>query len=163
MKAVEVLAAAALALALPASAALAAPETISRVHATTVTVATTDDAPHGAPLNGTCTSTRPGGACTLRAAIQAANFLGDGPHTINLSTPGTYTLTAVGPNEDEGATGDLDINGTTVAIANTSNGLVAIDGNHTDRVLSIGRRAPAHLTISGVTKAVSGNPAGTFI
>jgi CSLREA domain-containing protein len=110
-----------------------------------------DDAPHASPLDGTCTSILPRGACTLRAAIQAANFLGGGPHAINLSTPGTYTLTAVGPNEDNAATGDLDVNGTTVAIANTSNGLVAIDGNHTDRVLSVGRRAPAHLSLSGVT------------
>src|SRR5262245_6546816 len=51
--------------------------------AATFTVSTTQDAPHTTPLNGNCTSTLPGNPCTLRAAVQAANFLG-GTHTINL-------------------------------------------------------------------------------
>jgi CSLREA domain-containing protein len=145
------LAVAALALALPAPAAVAHPATAARAGATTFSVATTADAPHAVPLDGACTSTLPGGACTLRAAIQAADFLGDGPHTINIPTAGTYALTVVGPNEDDGATGDLDINGTSVAIANTSGGRVGIDGNHTDRVFGIGRKGPAQVTFTGVT------------
>jgi xanthine/CO dehydrogenase XdhC/CoxF family maturation factor len=60
--------------------AAARPGTPARAQATTFTVATTIDAPHAAPLDGTCTSTLSGGACTLRAAIQAADFAGEGPH-----------------------------------------------------------------------------------
>jgi CSLREA domain-containing protein len=151
MKMTGLLGVAALALALPVPSALGHPTTATRAQATTFTVATTADAPHALPLDGNCTSTLPGGACTLRAAIQAANVLGDGPHTLNLSTAGTYALTVVGPNEDAGAIGDLDINGTSVVIANTSGGRVGIDGNHTDRVIGIGRRGPAQVTITGVT------------
>src|SRR5438270_5510116 len=65
------------------------------VQAATFLVATTQDAPHSAPLDGNCTSTLPGGLCTLRAAVQAANFLG-GTQTINLATAATYTLTVTG-------------------------------------------------------------------
>jgi predicted outer membrane repeat protein len=123
----------------------------ARAQATTFTVSTTFDAPHTTPLDGTCTSTATG-ACTLRAAIQAADFLGDGPHTINLAAPGTYKLTVTGPDEDQGATGDLDVNGTSVVVANTSNAPVALDGNLTDRIFSIGRGgAPAQFAISGIT------------
>jgi predicted outer membrane repeat protein len=122
----------------------------ARAQATTFTVRTTVDAPHAAPLDGTCTSTATG-ACTLRAAIQAADFLGDGPHTIDLAAPGTYKLTVTGPDEDHGATGDLDVNGTSVVVANTSNAPAAIDGNLTDRIFSVGRVAPGQLTVSGLT------------
>jgi len=150
VKAAWLLGAAAVALAqLPPSAA-AHPVRTSVAQATTLNVATTSDAPHAAPLDGSCTSTLAGGTCTLRAAIQAANFLGDGPHTINLGTPGTYALTVVGANEDDAATGDLDVNGTSVVILNATNAPVVIDGNLTDRVFSVGRRAPAQLTMVGI-------------
>jgi predicted outer membrane repeat protein len=123
----------------------------ARAEATTFNVTTTFDAPHGAPLNGECTSTA-NGACTLRAAVQAADFLGDGPHTINLAAPGTYQLSVTGPDENQAATGDLDLNGTSVVIANTSNAPIAIDGNLTDRIFSLGRGgASAQLMISGMT------------
>src|SRR5919202_4679731 len=89
-------------------------------HAATFNVTTTQDAPHTTPLDGTCTSTLPGGVCTLRAAVQAVNFLGGGPHTINLTVPGTYTLTVTGPGEDNAATGDIDINNATVTIQNAN-------------------------------------------
>jgi CSLREA domain-containing protein len=142
---------AALALVAQVPAALAHPATSVRAAATTFTVATTTDAPHAAPVDGSCTSILPGGTCTLRAAIQAADFLGDGPHTINLPTAGTYALTVVGAGEDAGATGDLDISRTNLAIVNTSGGRVGIDGNHTDRVIQIGRLGTAQVTITGVT------------
>lgn len=150
MKAAWLLGAAAVALGQLAPSAAARPARSGVVQATTFTVATTSDAPHAAPLDGNCTSTLAGGTCTLRAAIQAADFLGDGPHVINLGTPGAYTLTVVGANEDDGATGDLDINGTAVVILNATNAPVVIDGNLTDRVLSVGRRAPAQLTMVGI-------------
>src|SRR5438874_2727849 len=87
--------------------------------AATFIVTTFQDAPHTTPLDGNCTSTVPGGFCTLRAAVQAANFLG-GTQTINLAIPGTYTLSVTGPNEDNAATGDLDVNGVNLTIANAS-------------------------------------------
>ncbi len=56
--------------------------------------------------NGQCKDAR--GHCTLRAAVQEAGALG-GVTNITLVNPGTYTLTITGPDEDRGATGDLDI------------------------------------------------------
>jgi predicted outer membrane repeat protein len=91
------------------------------------TVTTTTDAPHALPLDGCCTSTLRDKACTLRAAVQAANFLG-APQTIDLKVAGTYTLNVIGPNEDDAATGDLDIKAKKVIIANTSGGKVVISG-----------------------------------
>src|SRR5438105_288060 len=66
-------------------------------------VTTTADAPQASP-GPSCASTRDG-QCTLRAAIQAANALGGGEHTISLAVKGTYALVA-GAGEDSGATGD---------------------------------------------------------
>ena len=60
--------------------------------AATYVVSTTADAPHASPVDASCASTLPGNPCTLRAAVQAANFLG-GANTINLALAGTYTLT----------------------------------------------------------------------
>jgi hypothetical protein len=150
MRAARVLALAALAAAALAPSASSYTRGPMRAQATTFTVTTTFDAPHALPLDGTCTSTAQG-ACTLRAAIQAADFLGDGPHTINLTAPGTYKLTVTGPDEDQGATGDLDVNGTSVVVVNATNAPLTIDGNLSDRILSVGRVAPGQLTISGMT------------
>jgi hypothetical protein len=119
-------------------------------YADTYTVTTTQDAPHALPIDGTCTSTLMGGTCTLRAAVQAANFLG-GTHTINLQAAGTYLLTVTGAGEDLAATGDLDLNNVQVTIANTSGGSIAIDGNLSDRVFDVGPAAAAQLTTSNVT------------
>src|SRR5215475_13571899 len=105
-----------------------------QAYAATFAVTTTQDAAHTLPIDGTCTSTLPGNPCTLRAAVIAANFLGGGPHTINLTVAGTYLLTVTGANEDNAATGDLDVNNVTLSIANTSGGTVILDGNQTDRV-----------------------------
>jgi CSLREA domain-containing protein len=126
------------------------------VQAATFVVTTTQDAPHSLPLNGSCTSTLGGSLCTLRAAVQAANFLG-GTQMINLQAPGTYALTVTGANEDAAATGDLDVNGVNLTIANTIGGAVIIDGNATDRVFDVGPVAAAQLTVSGLT-IQHGNP-----
>lgn len=104
-------------------------------HAASFLVATTTDAPHTTPVDGNCTSTLSGNPCTLRAAVQAANFLGGGPHTITLPA-GTYTLTVVGPNELAAATGDLNIRANVVILgAGPSN--TVVDGNGTDRGLAL--------------------------
>jgi CSLREA domain-containing protein len=123
-------------------------------YAATFVVTTTQDAPHTSPIDGTCTSTLPGNLCTLRAAIQAANFLTNEPQNfIGLSVAGTYVLTSgPAPNGDEtAANGDLDINAINLVIANTSGGQVVIDGNHRDRVFDVGPIFAAVVSISGVT------------
>ena len=138
----------------PASAASAA---------TTFTVTDQTDAALQSPAGLTCVSTD-GGACTLRAAIQAAdNVAGtsgdlDGKSTITLPA-GTFKLTippGSGVNTDDPATGDLDIdhlNGAPAAPLVTITGAGAdstfIDANSIDRAFTI--QFPSSLSISGVT------------
>jgi CSLREA domain-containing protein len=81
------------------------------------------------------------GQCTLRAAVQAVNNLGGGPHVIFLQAPGTYLLTL----------GKLSLDGVNVGIQNTSAGSVAVDGNQAGRVFDVGPNAAAQVTIAGVT------------
>jgi len=121
----------------------------SPAHAATFAVTTTADAPDTLPLDGVCATSA--GTCTLRAAVQTANALRGGPHTINLSAAGTYLLTVTGPGEDAAATGDLDLNNVNVSFANTSGGTVAIDGNGADRVFDVGPTLAAQLALSAVT------------
>jgi uncharacterized repeat protein (TIGR01451 family)/CSLREA domain-containing protein len=134
-----------------------------RAYADTFTVTTTQDAPHAQPIDGTCTSTLPGGTCTLRAAIQAIDYLTGGPHTVNLQAAGTYLLSVTGASEELAATGDLDLNNVQVMINNTSGGAIALDGNQIDRVFDVGPNASAQLTLSNVTVQngkASGNGGG---
>src|SRR2546423_427341 len=126
--------------------------------AATFTVTSTVDAPHVLPLDEFCTSTLKDKACTLRAAVQAANYSGTGLHSINLTVAGTYSLTVTGPNEDAAATGDLDIQPRIrISIGNTSGGLVVISdpgGKQNDRVFDVASGSIgsiAQLTLSNVT------------
>lgn len=61
------------------------------------------------------------GTCTLRAAVKAAGETGE---PVSLQAPGPYVLTQ----------GPLITDNTLVSITNASGGVVAIDGNHADRV-----------------------------
>ena len=102
------------------------------------------------------------GACTLREAIDNANddadttggdcVDGDGADTITLPV-GTYTLALAGANEDNNATGDLDISSDI-----TINGAGAVstiiqagttDSNGIDRVFEV--PSSGNLTLNGVT------------
>lgn len=104
------------------------------------------------------------GNCSLREAIQAVNtgssvdcdVTGGAPYTIILSS-GTYTLTIAGGNEDNNATGDLDIITGTVTIQGTGASTPIIRNNVTDRIFDI--RGSAVVTISNViiTNGVSPN------
>jgi hypothetical protein len=129
---------------------------VPSVRAATFTVMAVADAPHTATIDGSCTSTLPDQACTLRAAIQAASFLG-GVQSIDLQATGTYALTVTGSNEDAGAQGDLDVNGVNLTITNTSGGTVAINGQAADRVFDVGSQATAQMTVNGLT-IQNGNP-----
>jgi CSLREA domain-containing protein len=111
------------------------------------------------PPNGSCTHTV-SGLCTLRAAIQAANFLGNSPAgcpcTINLPLAGMYRFTIAGTGENLAATGDLDV-AASVTLVNASGGAITISGNGLDKVFHV--QNTGQLTLSQVT-IVRGNGGG---
>jgi len=86
-------------------------------------VTRTDD-----PPGGICSTT----SCSLRQAVQLSNAC-PGAHTIRIPA-GTYPLTRTGATEDNNRTGDLDILQSVTLIGD---GMPALDGNGTDRVLDI--------------------------
>jgi len=102
-------------------------------HAATFDVDTPFDGVDSDPGDGVCDSVVAEG-CSLRAAIQEANAL-LGPDTINLPA-GTYLLTIAGPFEDEGATGDLDIDDDLTIVGDGSD-VTIIDGGSLDRVINV--------------------------
>jgi CSLREA domain-containing protein len=115
-------------------------------HADTYTVTTGVDAPDASLANTACAASGSIG-CTLRAAIQQANFHA-GNDAIILGTR-THTLTIAGRNEDAAATGDLDITGQlTITGAGAANSI--IDGGGLDRVFDV-QVGANQVTISGVT------------
>lgn len=94
-------------------------------------------------VNTTADDYGPGGTCSLREAVRTANdganfggcaLSGTQPFTINLPA-GTYQLTIAGNNNDDNATGDLDIrvSGTTIAGAGAAN--TTIQQTTNDRVI----------------------------
>ena len=123
------------------------------VEAAAFTVNRTDDLPDVIAA-GVCDVdiVTAGDQCTLRAAIQAANNSGAGPHTITLPA-GTYTLTRIG-SDDTALNGDLDITSqititgegaaTTIVQASPTSAATAVD-----RVFEV--RESGSLTLTGVT------------
>ena len=119
-------------------------------HAQTFNVNSTADTPLS---GGMCTGS---GTCTLRAAIQKANQSANTtdaqgtvqPDVINLPA-NTYTLTIGGIDENQAATGDLDIT-ESVNIIGAGSGSTVIDGNNLDRVFHIVQTGIA-VVISNVT------------
>jgi len=95
--------------------------------------------------DGTCDTD-----CSLREAIIAANTT-PGADTIILPA-GTYTLTIGGDNEDNGATGDLDITDS-VTMTGAGASSTIIDANALDRVIDLAGSGPPDITaaISGIT------------
>jgi hypothetical protein len=83
------------------------------------------------------------GHISLRSAIQAANAH-PGSDAIKLPN-GTLTITIAGANEDNDATGDLDIKGDLTIDGSNS---TTIDGNALDRVFEV---LSGNVRISGVT------------
>lgn len=114
------------------------------VHANTFNVNSTADAVDINPGNGVCATSS--NVCTLRAAIQEANALA-GEDVITLPA-GTYTLTITGENEEDAATGDLDIHGNVTINGGTANTTI-IDGGAIDRVFDI--RNPYSVTFTNLT------------
>jgi CSLREA domain-containing protein len=100
------------------------------------------------------------GNCTLREAVIAANANapedgcdpGSGPSDTIPLAAGTYQLSVPGTDEDEAATGDLDLNDT-VELAGAGSAQTIIDGGALDSVFHIDASGPADpaATISDLT------------
>jgi len=117
------------------------------VVAATFTVNATDDRIDADPSDGACDAdlATAGEQCTLRAALQQANVNAD-LDAIMLPA-GTYRLTRRGGDEDEAATGDLDIT-SSVVITGAGAKTTIVDGRKArDRVFEI--RGDA--TLSAIT------------
>ena len=85
------------------------------------------------------------GHISLRSAIQAANAK---PNADTIIVPaGTYKLTLTGANEDNAATGDLDINGN-VTIKGKGSAATIVDANNSDRAFQM---LSGKVQISGLT------------
>lgn len=122
------------------------------------TVNSTADATDVVPGDGVCETAPGNGICTLRAAIQETNALA-GADEIILPAD-TYMLTIPGANENNAATGDLDIAGP-LTISGAGAATTIIDANGLDRVLDI--QAQGSLSLHGVTVrggVVTGGPGG---
>jgi uncharacterized repeat protein (TIGR01451 family)/CSLREA domain-containing protein len=113
----------------------------------TLVVTSTLDAIDLDPGDGVCEISA-GGPCTLRAAIQEANSLANsnGPDQITLAA-GTYTLSIDGTDEQQAATGDLDIREDLI-LEGAGAADTIIDAAGIDRALDIAR---GNVTISGIT------------
>lgn len=123
----------------------------------TFLVNTTIDTQDSNPGNGVCADS--GGNCSLRAAISEANATPSTADTITLPA-GTYTLTlpnAGGTNEDNNATGDLDINSPITIQGNSAASTIIQAGTTTsngiDKVFGVNPYCATgiNVTISGVT------------
>ena len=109
--------------------------------ATTLTfvVTSTADAHDATPGSGVCASTLPGGACTVRAAIEEANAQPSG-RALTITVPaGTYTLVL----------GALPITAHPLALIGAGAAATTISGNQTSEVFSIA--SAAAVTIARVT------------
>jgi CSLREA domain-containing protein len=102
--------------------------------ASTFTVNSTIDAVDINPGNGICETSTGNNICTLRAAIQETNSLA-GADVINLPA-GNYTLNLSGADENNSATGDLDITDA-LTISGANSLTTIINANNLDRGISI--------------------------
>ncbi|HMD81102.1 MAG TPA: choice-of-anchor Q domain-containing protein, partial [Anaerolineales bacterium] len=120
-------------------------------------VNSTADMVDALPGDGLCKTIT--GDCTLRAALQEANEL-EGADTISIPA-GVYTLTIEGAEEDEAATGDLDITDSlTIIGAGMEVEETVIDANGLDRAFQV----YASLDLSDVMiKNGFANPGGAVL
>jgi len=104
----------------------------------------------------------PGGTCSLREAVQAANSdadfggcpKGNGADTIMLKSGETYDLSIAGA-DDANAVGDLDVN-SGITIAPTRRERATIDANDVSRVLHIVDPGALELSRLVITGGMSG-------
>jgi uncharacterized repeat protein (TIGR01451 family) len=106
---------------------------------------------------------------SLRQAISVCN--GSSPtfdgRVVEIKSPGVYSLTLNGSDEDNNATGDLDILQSLTIVNETNGGSVTIDANgltSPDRIFDVGPNGEAlSVTITGVTIQNGSAPAGGAI
>ena len=119
--------------------------------------------------NHTDTNVFDADSTSLRAAISVCN--GSSPtfdgRVIEIKSPGDYNLTLNGPDEDNNATGDLDILQSLDIINDTNGGSVTIDAGSLisrDRIFDIGPNgATLNVRLQGVTIQNGSAPAGGAI
>src|SRR5438477_11130812 len=118
--------------------------------AATFAVNSTRDATDALPGDGLC-QTDITDECTLRAAIQEANFAAarsTSAPAISVPT-GVYTLTLAGADENQAATGDLDLFGP-LTITGEDESATIVDGGGLGRGLDV--RGGAGTTPDSMTK-----------
>src|SRR5438477_10110349 len=129
--------------------------------AATFAVNSTRDATDALPGDGLC-QTDITDECTLRAAIQEANFAAarsTSAPAISVPT-GVYTLTLAGADENQAATGDLDLFGP-LTITGEDESATNVDGGGLDRVFDVrGGDSTTPVNISNLT--VRGGTTGNF-
>ncbi len=113
----------------------------------TLTVNANTDAVDALPGDGVCETATGNAICTLRAAVLEANAH-LGADTIILPT-GTYTLTIGGSDEEQSATGDLDITNALTISGNSAQDTILTAEGLGDRVIDI-KDSATEVTISGV-------------
>jgi CSLREA domain-containing protein len=114
---------------------LSAVVAVATAQAETFTVTSTTDAVDATPGDGICATAA--AECTLRAAVQEANWYG-GPDVIALPA-GTYPLSLLGRDDDTAAAGDLDVtDDLEIDGAGAGAGTTIIDGQYDDRVFDLG-------------------------
>jgi uncharacterized repeat protein (TIGR01451 family) len=120
----------------------------------------TADVPDKTPGDLVCDIGDVNGSCTLRAANMEANA--SVTQTADIILPSnTYTLTLSGANEDQSATGDLDILVPLriVGVGQATPIIAAAWPTDTDRMVQISGTVPITVTIQNVT-ITGGNVAG---
>ncbi|MEW5985446.1 MAG: choice-of-anchor Q domain-containing protein, partial [Chloroflexota bacterium] len=125
--------------------------------ATQFLVNSTVDVVDAAPGDGLCATA--GGVCTLRAAVQETNAL-PGANTISLPR-GTYQLTIRGSDEDEAATGDLDIRDRLKLVGPNSTRTM-IRGMNSDRILQVHGQQTVSVVGLTITGGAAENGAGIY-
>ncbi|NPV86524.1 MAG: LysM peptidoglycan-binding domain-containing protein [Anaerolineae bacterium] len=104
-----------------------------------------DDAADATPGDGICETSTGSGVCTLRAALQEANMSAE-ESVINLQA-GTYHITLSGVSEDQGASGDLDINASISLIGAGAQDTI-IQGDGLEDVFDINGTAGSPVSVS---------------
>jgi hypothetical protein len=128
-------------------------ETTTVVAEADLIVNTTDEMRDSAPGDGECATED--GACSLRAAIQEANAQ-PGVQTIGLSNQ-VYRLRIERTDEDESATGDLDITDDAII---TGLGGTVLHGGEIDRVLDVHAGATVVINDVAIMGGKIGGPGG---
>jgi uncharacterized repeat protein (TIGR01451 family)/CSLREA domain-containing protein len=111
------------------------------------TVDTTSDAKDKSPGDGRCETSS--GTCSLRAAIQEMDKLGQSTNNITLPS-GTYTLSIGGTSEEWAAKGDLDIRVNMKIVGTVGSTTVKGGSGFGDRLFDVPQGTKPNVTLNGV-------------